>query len=333
MPDNNTTNFIHTITAQEVQGYSEEHLCNELEASDREGLWPLMSPKQHLFLLGCPSSVEFNRQHVMKHESTGKEVAKKLREYCGQVIDSLAMQSAISNFNKFKKYNTHEFITLQKTKVWDYINEKRQQTSYAIKEDQKINSTRAQDGLKIAEERFLTYDFHSKPIDLNFLDILNQTVLSITPGLQPCNPDDLSFRYELSGLREHAVIEQSDLTLVYLEGAALKEEFNYFIDWFNNIFASCSKEEYNPIVFAASTFQRFVSIHPFNNGNGRTGRLLCDMVLRNFNLLPTIWENVNMAIFPCKQMAVTSTEAVQTLIKGLNDVYTIIDCHNSTTTE
>lgn len=333
MSDYNTSNFIYTITAQEVQGYSEEYLCNQLEASDREGLWPLMSPKQQLFLLGCPSNIEFNRQHVMKNESTGKEVAKKLRELCDQVIDSPTMQSAISNFHNYEKYNRHEFITLQETKEWDCINKKRQQTSYAIKEDQKRNSTHALNGLKLAEERFLTYDFHSKPIDLNFLDIMNQTVLSIPPDLQPCHYDNLPFRYEQSGLREHAVIEQSDLTLVYLEGLTMKEELNYFINWFNITFKSCAKEEYNPIVFAASAFQRFVSIHPFNNGNGRTGRLLCDMILRNFNLLPTIWENVNMAIFPCKQPAVTPAQAVQALIKGLNDVYTTIDCHKSTTTD
>jgi Fic family protein len=59
-----------------------------------------------------------------------------------------------------------------------------------------------------------------------------------------------------------------------VEGYRVQEGMDKFIKW-------CSKEEINlhPIIFAAELHHRFVHIHPFEDGNGRTGRLLMNLFL------------------------------------------------------
>lgn len=53
----------------------------------------------------------------------------------------------------------------------------------------------------------------------------------------------------------------------------LKQEMSTFINWFN------SKEEYDLLIKSAVAHFWFVTIHPFDNGNGRIARAIADMVL------------------------------------------------------
>ena len=56
--------------------------------------------------------------------------------------------------------------------------------------------------------------------------------------------------------------------------------------------------EENPIVLAGLVHQKAESIHPFPNGNGRTTRLLMDIILLRSGLLPApVGEAVEVAIF------------------------------------
>ncbi len=51
------------------------------------------------------------------------------------------------------------------------------------------------------------------------------------------------------------------------------EEMAQFLDWFN------SQENINSVIRSAIAHFRFVSIHPFEDGNGRLARILSDMLL------------------------------------------------------
>lgn len=57
------------------------------------------------------------------------------------------------------------------------------------------------------------------------------------------------------------------------ESARLSEEMNVFIDWFN------TPSKTDPVLKVAITHLWFVTIHPFDDGNGRITRALTDMQL------------------------------------------------------
>lgn len=54
----------------------------------------------------------------------------------------------------------------------------------------------------------------------------------------------------------------------------LKDYLNDFIEWYNK-----SKEKFKPLVLAAILHNQFEHIHPFQDGNGRVGRLLLNFIL------------------------------------------------------
>ncbi len=57
------------------------------------------------------------------------------------------------------------------------------------------------------------------------------------------------------------------------DSSVLDTEMNYFFDWFN------SESNINPIIKAAIAHLWFVTIHPFDDGNGRIARTIADMQL------------------------------------------------------
>ena len=57
-------------------------------------------------------------------------------------------------------------------------------------------------------------------------------------------------------------------------GYQVQVQMTKFFEWMNE-----SKSNYHPIEFAAIAHHRFVAIHPFEDGNGRTGRLLMNLLL------------------------------------------------------
>ena len=57
-------------------------------------------------------------------------------------------------------------------------------------------------------------------------------------------------------------------------GYQVQEQMTKFFEWMTE-----SKNKYHPVEFAALAHHRFVAIHPFEDGNGRTGRLLMNLLL------------------------------------------------------
>jgi Fic family protein len=68
--------------------------------------------------------------------------------------------------------------------------------------------------------------------------------------------------------------------------ALLKE----FFDWYNQ-----NKDKLHPVELAALTHLKFVTIHPFGDGNGRISRIMMNFVLKkhNFPLLDIAYQNRN----------------------------------------
>jgi len=61
----------------------------------------------------------------------------------------------------------------------------------------------------------------------------------------------------------------------------LKKELNEFISWYNE-----TKTQFKPLVLAAIVHNQFEYIHPFEDGNGRVGRLLLNYILLKNNYPP-----------------------------------------------
>lgn len=57
-------------------------------------------------------------------------------------------------------------------------------------------------------------------------------------------------------------------------GYQIQEKMTEFIEWINK-----NEKKYHPVEFAALAHHRFVAIHPFEDGNGRTGRLIMNLIL------------------------------------------------------
>ena len=60
------------------------------------------------------------------------------------------------------------------------------------------------------------------------------------------------------------------------------------VDWYNNIIKT---DDFHPIVLAALFHHRFVSIHPFDDGNGRMTRLLTNLILLKYGYPISVIKN------------------------------------------
>lgn len=85
-------------------------------------------------------------------------------------------------------------------------------------------------------------------------------------------------------LRNKEVVIKNNKGVVIHQGAPVKElenELEEFINWYNE-----NKTEFKPLVLAAIVHNQFEYIHPFEDGNGRVGRLLLNYILLKNNYPP-----------------------------------------------
>ncbi|CAN7753887.1 Fic family protein [Paenibacillus sp. LjRoot56] len=72
--------------------------------------------------------------------------------------------------------------------------------------------------------------------------------------------------------------------------SVLSEKMEQLIQWYNE-----HKDKLHPVELAAEFHFRFVYIHPFSDGNGRTARLLMNLILMQFGFPPAIVKAANDA--------------------------------------
>ena len=71
------------------------------------------------------------------------------------------------------------------------------------------------------------------------------------------------------------VVTSTGETYYYTPPEQVKSAMSDLIDWYR----AKEREGEHPIILAATFHYRFVRIHPFDDGNGRMGRLLMNMIL------------------------------------------------------
>jgi Fic family protein len=72
---------------------------------------------------------------------------------------------------------------------------------------------------------------------------------------------------------------------IFCDPLKIADEMDMFFDW---LFSS--KKEH-PVIIAAEAHTRLVSIHPFIDGNGRTARLIMNLILIRNGYTPAVIQN------------------------------------------
>ncbi|MBI5024783.1 MAG: DUF2219 family protein [Candidatus Omnitrophica bacterium] len=84
---------------------------------------------------------------------------------------------------------------------------------------------------------------------------------------------------------------------MYPDPKRIPSRMRKFFRWFSREFSRMETErgggENKAVVFAAQVFYRFVKTHPFQDGNGRTGRLLMNYILKEHGLQPFVLTDSN----------------------------------------
>jgi Fic family protein len=72
---------------------------------------------------------------------------------------------------------------------------------------------------------------------------------------------------------------------VFCDPLLIIDEMDKFFNWL------FSEKNEHPVIVAAEAHTRFVTIHPFIDGNGRTGRLIMNLILLQNGYVPVIIKN------------------------------------------
>ncbi len=87
--------------------------------------------------------------------------------------------------------------------------------------------------------------------------------------------------------RPNHVLTLSGKVHRYTDPLHVKDEMEKLMHWFHE------KTDLNPVEKAAVFHYRFVTIHPFDDGNGRLARLLMNLILMQFGYPPCIIKNAH----------------------------------------
>ncbi len=81
------------------------------------------------------------------------------------------------------------------------------------------------------------------------------------------------------------VITVTDETFYFATPEETPAKMHELVEWFKK---EKEKPDVNPIILAALFHYRFIRIHPFDDGNGRTARILMNFILMQFGYPPVI---------------------------------------------
>lgn len=128
-----------------------------------------------------------------------------------------------------------------------------------------------------------------RPLTENFIRELHKLILkepyevdAITPGGQPTKK-----RVNV-GIYKTAPNHVKTKTGEIFRFATPEETpalMNDLINWYRE---KIQKEDFNPVLLAAEFHYRYIRIHPFDDGNGRTARIIMNFILMQYGYPPVI---------------------------------------------
>lgn len=115
-------------------------------------------------------------------------------------------------------------------------------------------------------------------------------------------------------------------THLYCPAEFLPANIDHFMEWVNQGLQQCERGQFNPVILGAQVYQRFVSLHPFENGNGRMARLMMDYVLERFDLPPPVLgKDILDGLFPLDGKKPGQEKFLKKIIAGIDASYKILN--------
>ncbi|MFM9825955.1 Fic family protein [Flavobacterium sp.] len=205
---------------------------------------------------------ELNNKYVTVKKSLSKNLISILNE-----IDVL--KSKLDQFRKFNSYRITQALELEYTFESNRIEGNTltlRETELVINEGLTISGKSMREHLEaINHQEAIAYIKHliDKNTPLNEREVLSIHNLI----LRGINPEDAG-RYR----RVQIMIKGS--TYMPPQPFMISKEMEEFFIWFET-----NKKSLHPIILAAELHERLVTIHPFIDGNGRTSRLVMNLIL------------------------------------------------------
>lgn len=203
---------------------------------------------------------EIKERSILEFELTTEEI-KEFKNYEPEIKISHLQTTDWKRFTEEFTYNTNaiEGSTVALSEVKELLEQKEKPKNRDEKET--LNVAKAVEYIKLSEEK----------ISVSFLKKLHSI----------CFAGTKSFAGELR--RVEVVIRDGDGNIIH-QGAPAKEVeklLKSICTWYH-----IHENKYPPLLLAAVMHNEFEKIHPFQDGNGRVGRLLLNYVLRRHQYPP-----------------------------------------------
>ncbi len=135
-----------------------------------------------------------------------------------------------------------------------------------------------------------------RPLTENFIRQLNQLILKEDYQTDAITPDGKSTKkWVRVGKYKTEPNHVKTVTGEIFRFATPEEtpaKMHELLEWYRE-----EKEEINPILLSAEFHYRFIRIHPFDDGNGRTARILMNFILMQFGYPPVIIKTQDKASY------------------------------------
>jgi hypothetical protein len=249
---------------------------------------------------------ELHALYISQRRGISHLLASRLKAACNTPVEESAAELAETKFLDLGSYDSEMFLKLIKTEDWKKV-------EFALRGTSKPLTLFDDLAWDQTYQKFVYGPSHPDVIDSTLLKEINRS-------LRPCSQFDI----RAGQIRDQVGIEVLDEE--YLPTKEVKQALYEFLLWLNANIKLCDTSQVNPIVLAGTAFQRFISIHPFEKANEMTGKVLVDIILRRYGLLPATWGDENLAIFSYKEPneQATPTMAVLAVIIGLEKTYQMV---------
>lgn len=305
-----------TITAEQVQQLTTRQI-NKLDHFVFFSIIDLFDGEQAMKLLNWRNGDQtfMTETLVMAlcffNKSFGAAFAAAQKTIYDVPVDSRIQKAAKQAFEGYKKYSPEEMQKLMSTPMFEKIEQGQMLNSLTLTQGEDLDRNQAIKKWRKQNTKLLPGGLQT-PVTAEFLIKLNA---SFRKSDEP--KGFRKVRTEIAKIEENSYL---------LPSSAVESAMKEFFPTLNKQLEKCDTGEENPIVVAAYSYQKLISIHPFQNGNGRTSRSLADLILRRYGVLPVTWqENHNhISAQPHLRTQITSTIALKWLLEDLNRSYKII---------